>query len=273
MKEMTIEEIHAVALDIMKEIHEFCVTNDIQYSLAYGSLIGAIRHQGFIPWDDDIDVWMTRPNFEKFNKIFVSRKGYRLSSEYDSDSLICFNRVYETEKSYLKRSIKSCEGNVGVWVDIMPIDGVTDDVSLRNKHFNVFCDKIEKLTKARFWLNYIDNSTGFRKMYGQLRLSLLNLQSGSYKSIHKKMVAESQMYEYGIGKYCCFFQCNAAFVKRKQELLLVESFKSYKQTKFEDTEMMIIDDYDKLLTYIYGDYMKLPPEKDRKFHHGDVFWR
>ena len=65
MKKMTLEEIQSVSLDILKDVHAFCVRNDIHYSLAYGTLIGAIRHKGFIPWDDDVDVVLPRPDYEK----------------------------------------------------------------------------------------------------------------------------------------------------------------------------------------------------------------
>lgn len=273
MREMTIDEVHKIALDIMVEIHEFCVANNIQYSLAYGSLIGAIRHKGFIPWDDDIDVWMTRPNFEKFTKLYKSKHGYRLSSEYDDDSLICFNRVYETEITYLKRGLKSCNGSVGVWVDIMPLDGVPEEEAFRKEQYSCFCNMNRTLTIARFWLNYIETVSGFKRFYGKSRLMLNNIAKGNYKSIKKQMVDISTQYDFFKGTLCCFFQCGSAYTKRKQELLPVDSFGEYRLVKFENTEMMVIADYDNVLKGIYGDYMKLPPVEDRTFHHGVVYWK
>ncbi len=75
MKELTLSDVKAVSLDILKDVHEFCIAHDIKYSLAYGTLIGAIRHKGFIPWDDDIDIVMPRPDFERFFKEYKSEKG------------------------------------------------------------------------------------------------------------------------------------------------------------------------------------------------------
>lgn len=273
MKEMTIEELHDIALDIMKEIHECCIKNDIQYSLAYGSLIGAIRHKGFIPWDDDIDVWMSRPNFEKFTKLFKSKKGYRLSSEYDADSLICFNRVYETEKTFLKRRMKSCDGNVGVWVDIMPLDGVPEDIAERDSQYNEFANKIRLMEAARFWLNYIDQSKGLKSFYGKTRLMLQNIVYGNYQRIHQEMIKISRRYHFEKGSYCCYFQCAFAYRKNKQELLPVSSFNDYQLLPFENIQLMVSKDYDSLLRGIYGDYMKLPPMEDRVFHHGVCYWK
>ena len=77
MKQMTNEEIQQVSLKIMKDIHDFCVKNNISYSLYGGSAIGAIRHKGFIPWDDDLDIAMPRPDYDRFIKTYRSEKGYK----------------------------------------------------------------------------------------------------------------------------------------------------------------------------------------------------
>ena len=66
MKEMNIQEVQHISLELLKEVHEFCVENDVKYTLFSGTLIGAIRHHGFIPWDDDLDIAMPRPDYEKF---------------------------------------------------------------------------------------------------------------------------------------------------------------------------------------------------------------
>ena len=92
MRKMTLDEIQAVNLEIMKEIHVFCVNNHINYSLAYGSLIGAIRHKGFIPWDDDIDIMMPHQDYELFSKTFKSSKGYELLSVYSNETYVNYTR-------------------------------------------------------------------------------------------------------------------------------------------------------------------------------------
>ena len=74
MQELTLKELQQVSLDIIKDVHSFCVNNNITYSIAYGTLIGALRHKGFIPWDDDVDIVMPRPDFERFCREYRSDK-------------------------------------------------------------------------------------------------------------------------------------------------------------------------------------------------------
>ena len=281
MKEMTIEEAHEIALDIMKEIHDFCILNDIKYSLAYGSLIGAIRHKGFIPWDDDIDIWMTRENFEKFTRSFVSKRGYRLSSIYDDDSLINFDRVYETQNTFVKHGIKSCNGSTGIWVDIMPLDGVPDDEKLRRDQYESFSKMIGLMIEFRSWRKFVEHGGDLRKFLEISKIFLKNFFNGTLSlltnlkacTIHQEMITTSTLYKFGETVNCCYFQCGDAYRKGKQELLPTQSFKDYKLTQFEDAELMIIENYDNILKMIYGDYMKLPPVSARHKSHGVCFWR
>lgn len=274
MKEMTIEDVHGVTLNIMKEIHEFCVANDIKYSLAYGSLIGAIRHTGFIPWDDDIDVWMTRPMYEKFTKTFVSKNGYRHSSMYDKDSLICFSRVYEVEKTSIRMNVKSCDGDIGVFVDILPLDGVPNNEAQRTEQYKDFSKMISCLYHARYWMNYIERNSGLRKVSGMCHLLYNMLKRGSYHAAHERMISIAKEYSFENSDYCCYFQCGDAYRKNQQELLPTSCFDNYVLKEFEDTELMIIEEYDKILNRIYGDYMVLPPIEARSSRsHGSCYWK
>lgn len=277
MKEMTLQEQHAVALDIMKEIHSFCVENDIKYSLAYGSLLGAIRHNGFIPWDDDIDIWMTRPNFEKFTRSFKSKRGYRHVSVYDKDSLICFDRVYEIDHTYVKNMPKACDGKTGIWVDVMLLENVPDDVDLRNKQYMQFALLNKKIDIFRGWLTNVENQGQITKFKlfckilvdGNLRyLSRRNI--GIIHSQQLKLISE---YSSLPSSNYCFFQCGVLYRNLSQELLPTLCFQNYITIDFEDTKLMIVKDYDPLLKLLFGDYMTLPPENQRQKSHGKCFWK
>ena len=128
MREITLRELQLFSLEIMKDIHKFCENNGIEYSLLDGSLIGAIRHQGFIPWDDDIDIVMRRPDFERFCKTYKSDE-YQLKYRGNGqDCMVPFARVYDVKRTVIKTTAPWCLDEVGVWVDVMPADNVIDDV-------------------------------------------------------------------------------------------------------------------------------------------------
>ena len=277
MKEMTLEEVHSVSYEMMKEIHAFCVENNIQYSLAYGSLLGAIRHKGFIPWDDDIDLWMTRPNFDKFTRTFKSKKGYRHLSIYDEDSLMCFDRVYETEKTYVKGMTKGCKGKTGVWIDIMLLDAVPDDENLRNKQYQEFVALNKDINIYKGWLTLWD----LRKykdiarviVWALAKRKLSYLRSNTASKVHTAQLEKIMEYDNTPSTNYCFFQCGVIYRHEPQELLPAKSFTDYQLAKFEDTEFMIIKDFDNVLKILFGDYMTPPPVNKRKKSHGVCFWR
>ena len=105
-----------MSTEILEKVHDFCVSHDIKYSLGYGSLIGAIRHKGFIPWDDDIDIFMPRPDYDRFLATFIE-PGLGVMSSYDPESYILFSHVYDLSRTFVRTRFpfsKRCLG--GVWI-------------------------------------------------------------------------------------------------------------------------------------------------------------
>lgn len=88
MKPITTHELRKIQIEILKSIHNYCQENNLRYSLAYGTLLGAVRHKGFIPWDDDIDIMMPRPDYEQF------LKGYRGYNEFYQVQDYCTDHSY-----------------------------------------------------------------------------------------------------------------------------------------------------------------------------------
>ena len=137
MRRMTIKDIQGISLDILKDIHNFCVEKNIKYTLFAGTLIGAIRHHGFIPWDDDLDIAFTRPEYEKFVKSYESKNGYQLFARerQEKDIYISFARVCEMKKTLVDDSyFPWTKHRTGIWVDVFPLDGADADFE-RAKEF------------------------------------------------------------------------------------------------------------------------------------------
>ena len=156
MRKMSLEDVHEVLYDILVDIHEFCVENNIMYSLGGGTLLGAIRHNGFIPWDDDIDIQFSRPEFERFIHSYHSKRGYRLFSRElpgCEDVGVAFARVCEMERTYVDTGLSPWQRcPTGLWIDIMPIDGAPSDETVARKRIKkmTLYWRLAVLARARF---------------------------------------------------------------------------------------------------------------------------
>ena len=261
MKKMTLEEVHQVSLEILKDIHEFCIDNGIKYSLSGGSLLGAIRHNGFIPWDDDIDIQMPRPEYERFIHSYKSKNGYGIySRELDGceDLKIAFARVCEMERTYVDMGlIPWKKGQTGVWVDVFPIDGAPSDEKLARK----------KIDKMYFYWRLIGISKGKNPIkYKSAKQLSLKIRLVFKKFLSKfipnnlvvKYIAMSQEYSFEQSSYLANY---STMHYKYREWQPKESMANYVLHKFENCDFYIMDGYKTSLTSLYGDYMTLPPKE------------
>lgn len=267
MREMQTKEIQQIGLDMMKNIHSFCTKNDIKYSLAYGTMLGAIRHQGFIPWDDDVDIMMPRPDYERFLQLYKS-DDYFLKSVYDKDCYTNFSRLYECKRTRNIQRAAPCDSKVGVYVDVFPIDGVYDKPSLREAKYQ----RIRELALGRIAYRHIYPNVKEGKMMSRIHalFSIMKIYvklGGNINTIGKKIQRLSSEVILGSTKSCSYFCCNDAIKANKQEIFPTEAFRKFQLHKFE-TEMFYVSAYyDEMLTTMYGDYMTLPPMEKRGTKH------
>lgn len=276
MKEMTLRELQLFSLDILKDVHSFCVSNDISYSLAYGTLIGAIRHKGFIPWDDDIDIIMPRPDYERFCRDYKS-ESYKLADRHNS--YIEFARIYDDVKTICNTVFPWKKGTSGVWIDIFPIDAVSDIPEEFEKHYYHAEKMLEKQRKIRSSL------LGFKPLFRSL--SLARFPISSIKLTIKKIIYSRvdiiahnerynrliQTYNWGTTKHWAQLACADNGPKDFGEN---SWFKSFIFVDFEDTRLYAMEGYNEWLEKKYGDYMQLPPETEREQHTMSItrfYWK
>ena len=125
MKKLSTDEIKKIALDILIDVDRFCIENNITYFLACGTLLGAIKYKGFIPWDDDIDIMMPRPDYERFLKLYKSDK-YKVLSP--SEGMYFYGKVYDTNTEVIENGNDYKKYSpIGIDIDVFPLDGIVND--------------------------------------------------------------------------------------------------------------------------------------------------
>lgn len=259
MKKMTLQEIQQLNLEMMKEIHAFCVKKGLRYSLAYGSMIGAIRHKGFIPWDDDIDIMMPRPDYERFTREYRSEKGYRVCSAYDDDAYVNFTMVYDTN-TVVQRPGVAAKYETGVWIDIFPIDAVSDDDEERKSQFQHLRQYTSLMRILRASLSRWKDGNLKDKLKATIRLLQLKLfTKGDYRDWHRKIDDICTKHPFGSTNRCSSLLCVEANTKNKQEVFDMSDLQDYELMAFEDQKFYVASGYDHILSTIFGDYMAIPP--------------
>lgn len=264
MKEISsLDELKEIELSIMKKIHKFCCDNDIVYYLAYGTLLGAVRHQGFIPWDDDIDIWMPRKDYVKFCKLFPSYQnqlGLTLVNNETKPkyarpmSKVIDNRTLVIEPAYRK------DDPIGVFVDIWPIDGIENDYKKRTLRRKSSAKYVSVLLYCNKRIKFCD---------GFLRKLLSFLFMGLHRDrLINKIEKISSEVEFGSTDYV--FACT----DNNKCYYMNDWFSEPTLAKFEDAEFFVPNNSDDILTARYGNWRELPPESQRIPHHiMNTYWK
>lgn len=274
MKKIDIPEQKKIALDILLYFTEYCQSHGLKYFLAYGTLIGAIRHNGYIPWDDDIDVLMLRQDYEYLLNHFSGHPYYRIMSNMTNKeygklfAVINDTRTIKQERLTRKRSI----GTVCVNIDIFPVDFLPDNITEQEKLLSkVRCmeNKLACLTYAygsgRTILSTLRKNIG---IFIYRTLELLGFISPRKIVIkHKKLLSKFK------NTHTAGCVANTGY-NGIREFMPLKCFQEQIDVEFEGHILKAPKEYDLMLRTIYGDYMQLPPEEKRITHHDNVcYWK
>lgn len=269
MRIMTSDDIKQVSLEVLDDIHDFCIKNNIRYSLSGGTLIGAIRHGGYIPWDDDIDIYMPRPDYERFLKSYKSSNKFRLFAKSLSNSEMVYARVCEMEKTFVTSRLNFwTKEEKGVWIDIFPVDGAGDTYEEACKRVKV-SRKLWTLTLKQRYSHIPFNilpSIPRKVLWIMRRIKCLG---HDYIEEHDRLIREKDFDSSAYVADLAFMQYGIREIHKK------EIFSRFMLHKFEGREYMITKDYDQFLRDTFGDYMQLPPENERVPRHSfnEFYWK
>ena len=252
---------------MMDDVDRICRLHNLNYSLAYGTLIGAIRHNGIIPWDDDIDVQMPREDYEKFIEIYKKEGKYLVTSPKSKDPLYSYAKVYngattklESGISYRKRS------PLGIDIDIFPLDNYNVKKISSN---NIPNKRIFQILYFLRWYAIGEITTKKSRKYPFLSycLGVFTHLIGNRFLMRLFEIIASSYNKYASDYYTIYNDMETISIFEKKD------FSSFLRHPFENRFYNIPVGYDNILRVCYGDYMKLPPEEERVTHHmNSIYW-
>ncbi len=272
MKKIELDEQKKIELDILKYIKKVCMENNITYFLGYGTLLGAVRHKGFIPWDDDIDILMPRKDYNKFIEVMEKKDDskYKIFTPKQKDYYLTLSKVVDT-RTTLKELDVNPISNLGVFVDIFPLDGLPIEEEKLKEHVQSLFKLDEQI---RLYLKFAYK--GARIWYNKVLKFILAIPMFiatlifPWKKYQLQILEKMEKYDYDKSSKVGFIitQC------KEKEILDKKIFEKAVMLPFEDDEFPAPIGYIEYLECLYGDYMTPPPLVDRVSpHNAEVHWK
>lgn len=265
MEELSLEEIKKVQLDILIYVDKICRDNNIEYSLAYGTLIGAIRHKGFIPWDDDIDIILKRSEYNKLLDILYSEENgkYKVFSPKDEGYFYPYAKVSDLSTIIREKNWPDYK-DLGVNIDIFPIDFVPDGEE------KAYYDRMQQYVRC------LHNCLTDIAYVHKNKIASLVKRMCRFREVKKCRRKSEWYWKDKIEQLTHIKESHniACIVDGDYCLWSKDLLEDYIDIKFENSTFKASKYYDEMLREYYGDYMQLLPIEERVSNHDFVaYWK
>jgi lipopolysaccharide cholinephosphotransferase len=265
MENVTLDKVKHLELKILKYVDEICSKNNIKYYLIGGTLLGAIRHRGFIPWDDDIDIVMFREDYNKFIELTNNRSDVYFIQNFMTDSSYTryITKIRLNGTSFVEKGVKDLSMHHGIFIDIFPLDKIIPHNEKQIENQIKLAQKFIRLQQIK---------AGKVKGRGNLRTKRNKLVQLLLKIIPSKMIGKIIDRIYGMQnnkptQYVTNFSSQYGW---RKQTFPIDVYGEGTYLEFEGHQFMAPAKWEVILKSLYGDYMKLPPEEKRNSGHDVV---
>lgn len=258
----TIEEVHGILLKIAKEFHSVCENNNIPYYIVYGSMLGAVRHEGFIPWDDDMDIAVEYKYYQQLVDVLSKQlpSRYKLLTRYDKRGAPGGYLKIEDTSTLIVEKVKNRGENTGVFLDIFTLYPASGNTSLLSRYTAI---KVLRLIQVNRFFR-IDNSNKLAFLLRTLsRIGFWWLKRYTLIEFIEKFLIPHK------GEYLCTY----ATIYNKKDVIPKSIYGIPKQYNFEGLKLLGVENPHKYLSILYGNYMQLPPVDKRRTHIQEMYYK
>jgi lipopolysaccharide cholinephosphotransferase len=267
---ISIKDIQKVQLEILLEFDRICKKNNIKYQLFAGTLLGAIRHKGFIPWDDDIDVCLLRKDYNRFIslcKLDLDSKYFLQTYETDRNYIMQFAKIRKNNTKFVERGTSQCNIHQGIYIDVFPLDNILPDKFI-GKVQQKLLYILGRINLSRVKMHCIHAKKPIEKYLSFIMHYILKLIPKVWTDRLQTKIA--YMFEKQDTKYITHLTNGASYDRYIRYMVEKNDFENIIKVEFEGYKFPVPKNYHKILTNIFGNYKKLPPVDKRNSHHGII---
>lgn len=265
MNQLKLEEIKQIEFSILKEFKSFCENNDITFYLSNGTLLGAAKYKGFIPWDDDVDVFVPRKDYNRLMEIYQDSERYRLFS-YEREKEFRFPFAKLCDMRTIKEEPVNNGVKLGLDIDIFPLDSWSEEYSKALR-------EVKKATKNYRWLSFakLQNANAANPVKRFIKaIVLLLVKAVGWRYFLKNMIKEATS---DAKKESCFLGCKVWPIYGVREIIPATVFENTVTVEFEGEVFPAPVGYDTYLRSLYGNYELDPPPEKQKTHHSFIAYQ